>query len=419
MDMNGQELTVYIDGACQRNGKVGSIASYGIYWIHDGTKIKARVGENEKQTNNTGELYAAVEALRYAIAKGFTNIQVKSDSEYLIRGITKDVKYWRENGWKLKSTHALVKNREIWEKLYELNKQISVKWTHVKRDSDEGQRIADELAKEAINVKVYKVTTGEDERPVDDGADGDDDDDRREDAEDDGNATGKDDAGDNHEDTFLFHETFVKHVAENPVVFHETSPKHVNETDFGSCLMCENIGDDKMIACDICHGNVHYVCTLLPGYFLSMILHGCIKYRCYNCSGDNGSFRDKNFIDKVCTENGKMKQELREINGQVSKFKLENDRLVQRMQSVEDSCQRRINEMKTNVEKHENDISVRYKEEIGFLKSKLEEMAEETKKKDKMIKDISKDVKNKESKNKDLTEQCKLKKVKNQQDEKH
>ena len=254
-------ISVYIDGACRRNGKIGARATYGIYVETDGTKLKGMIDRSEKQTNNTGELTAAIEALNYAALKNISEIIIKSDSEYVIRGITKDILFWRENNWKLKSTNAAVKNKELWERLYERSSQMNVKWVHVRRDTEEGQIIADKLAKEAYEQASVETTENNTEsqsrgQHITQGEVEPEDREQAVSLNPDGinrpkkQTGGKIRYGDANED-FDEDETFVKYI--------------INQNQ---CIMCENGCNDFMVQCQICYGRVHYTCSLLPVYFL-------------------------------------------------------------------------------------------------------------------------------------------------------
>ncbi|VDI04165.1 Hypothetical predicted protein [Mytilus galloprovincialis] len=148
-------MEVYIDGACKNNGKPLAKASYGIFWEPNNIKnINGPVPESYKQTNNTGELYAAVKCLQQIHENQLSNIIIKTDSEYLVRGITNDIVYWKSNNWKLKSSGNDVKNKELWSEIDHLLSNIKVTWAHVARDSEIGQIEADKLAKLALNIKT-------------------------------------------------------------------------------------------------------------------------------------------------------------------------------------------------------------------------------------------------------------------------
>lgn len=148
-------MEVYIDGACKNNGKTTAKASYGVFWEQNSSRnINGLVPVSYKQTNNTGELLAAAKCLQQVHENNITDITIKSDSEYLIRGITHDIIHWKNNSWKLKSSGNDVKNKQIWSEIDNLSTGINISWVHTPRDSEPGQIEADKLAKCALNIKT-------------------------------------------------------------------------------------------------------------------------------------------------------------------------------------------------------------------------------------------------------------------------
>lgn len=152
--------TVFIDGACKNNGKPCARASYGIFWGDNDSRNGANlIPENEKQTNNTSELTAAIKCLEQVKELNIQTIAIKSDSEYLIRGITSDILFWKDNNWTLKSTGNAVKNSHLWKLINDLSTGIDVSWIHVMRDSEYGQKQSDLLAKSVL--KASSTNTNE------------------------------------------------------------------------------------------------------------------------------------------------------------------------------------------------------------------------------------------------------------------
>ena len=41
-----------------------------------------------------------------------------------------------------------------------------------------------------------------------------------------------------------------------------------------SCMMRDDIPNVSTLTCIVCKENVHYVCSLLPGYFVNLIVKG-------------------------------------------------------------------------------------------------------------------------------------------------
>lgn len=100
-------------------------------------------------TNNVMELTAVIEALK--LLKFRCKVSVYSDSAYVINGFNQKWIYgWMKNGWKNASKEP-VKNKELWQELYDLTKKHDVTFIKVKGHSDnEYNNRCDELAREAI-----------------------------------------------------------------------------------------------------------------------------------------------------------------------------------------------------------------------------------------------------------------------------
>jgi len=78
------------------------------------------------------ELTAVIEALRHlAGMSGDTDISVTTDSQYVKQGITKWILTWERNGWRTTAKKP-VKNRDLWEKLNDLNRKIKPQWHWVR-----------------------------------------------------------------------------------------------------------------------------------------------------------------------------------------------------------------------------------------------------------------------------------------------
>ena len=94
------ELFVYTDGSCSHNGQPGAEAGMGVYFgPGDPRNLAKRV--IGKQSNNTGELGAMIEAykiLEKEILAG-KKITIVSDSVYAIRAVTTYGQKCAEKGW--------------------------------------------------------------------------------------------------------------------------------------------------------------------------------------------------------------------------------------------------------------------------------------------------------------------------------
>jgi len=131
--MKENKVTIYTDGAAKGNpGRAG----WGAVFI-TGKKVFELGGGAEHATNNIMELTAVIEALKYCKINISRDISVDifSDSKYVILGITEWIENWMKNNWR-NANKKPVLNRELWEELYELNKELKPKWIYVKGHND-------------------------------------------------------------------------------------------------------------------------------------------------------------------------------------------------------------------------------------------------------------------------------------------
>jgi len=141
-------LKIYCDGACKGNPGIGG---WGAFFIYKGYR-KEIWGYEKYTTNQRMELIAAIQALK--LLKGSCIVQVYSDSQYLVKGMTEWMTGWKNKGWKT-STKSDVANKELWEQLDELNKFHKIDWIKVKGHSDDvNNSKADELANRGIIEQI-------------------------------------------------------------------------------------------------------------------------------------------------------------------------------------------------------------------------------------------------------------------------
>lgn len=132
-------LQIYTDGSCLGNGSnrhnVGAWAFYipSLEISHSDSSVAT--------TNNRMELSAALEALKYAEAKGYVSIEILSDSRYVVHGLNNN----------------LVANKDLWKQVKDLVPSLSVKWTWVAgHGENEGNIHADKLARETALKRKEK-----------------------------------------------------------------------------------------------------------------------------------------------------------------------------------------------------------------------------------------------------------------------
>ena len=111
-----KKIIIYTDGACSGNPGIGG---WGALIFKDGEKKEIYGGE-KSTTNNKMELTAVIKALEM-IGDVSDAIEVWTDSQYVKNGITSWIFSWKKNGWK-NSNKEPVKNKELWQELYDLTK---------------------------------------------------------------------------------------------------------------------------------------------------------------------------------------------------------------------------------------------------------------------------------------------------------
>ncbi|OGJ10051.1 ribonuclease HI [Candidatus Nomurabacteria bacterium RIFOXYB1_FULL_39_16] len=142
--MEKNVIKIYTDGAARGNP---GPAGWGVVVIN-GKEIFEIGGRKDHATNNQMELTAPIEALKYLknnISHG-VNVEIVSDSKYVILGITEWIFNWQKNNWR-NAAKKPVMNRELWEELYELVQELKPSWTYVKGHSgDKYNDRVDEIA---------------------------------------------------------------------------------------------------------------------------------------------------------------------------------------------------------------------------------------------------------------------------------
>ena len=140
-----EDVVIYTDGACSGNPGPGGWGSILMYKDNK----KEISGGKKDTTNNVMELTAVIEALK--LLKFKCKVSVYSDSAYVVNAFNQKWIYgWMKNGWKNASKEP-VKNKELWQELYELTKVHEVNFVKVKGHSDnEYNNRCDEMARNAI-----------------------------------------------------------------------------------------------------------------------------------------------------------------------------------------------------------------------------------------------------------------------------
>ncbi len=140
-----QKVIIYTDGACSGNPGPGGWAAI----LISGDNRKEISGGEKDTTNNIMELTAILEGLK--ALKVECEVEVYSDSAYSVNAFNQGWIYnWIKKGWKT-ADGSEVKNKEIWQEIYDLTKKHKVKFIKVKGHSDnELNNRCDELARGEI-----------------------------------------------------------------------------------------------------------------------------------------------------------------------------------------------------------------------------------------------------------------------------
>jgi ribonuclease HI len=138
-------VEIFTDGACRGNPGPGGWGAL----LRFGSEEKELFGGEAETTNNRMELTAVIMALE--ALKRPCDVQLTSDSTYVLKGIQEWMPNWKKRGWKTSSKKP-VKNVDLWQKLDALIVQHSIDWQWIKGHSGHRENeIADELANRGID----------------------------------------------------------------------------------------------------------------------------------------------------------------------------------------------------------------------------------------------------------------------------
>lgn len=143
---------IYTDGSSKGNPGPGGYAAI----IVDEKNVVEIGGHEPLTTNNRMEMTAAIEALKKT-PEG-TEIEIHTDSEYLMKGATIWIKNWQKNNWRTKDRKDVL-NRDLWEIIFEETEKRNVAWQKVLGHSghvfnERCDEIAQDLA-DGKNVSLY------------------------------------------------------------------------------------------------------------------------------------------------------------------------------------------------------------------------------------------------------------------------
>ena len=139
-------VRIFTDGACSENPGPGGWAAV----FNTASKCSTISGNEKMTTNNRMELKAVIEAFKKVLSKNLSDAEYElySDSAYVVNGFNQKWIYgWMKKNWKNASSEP-VKNKELWQELYNLTKIHEVTFNKVKGHADnELNNRCDELAR--------------------------------------------------------------------------------------------------------------------------------------------------------------------------------------------------------------------------------------------------------------------------------
>ena len=143
-----KKVQLITDGACSGNPGPGGWAAI----LRFGDQKKELFGCERQTTNNRMELTAAIEGLR--ALKEHCAVEVTTDSEYVMKGITSWIHGWKRKGWKTAAGKPVI-NQDLWEALDEQVNRHTTTWTWTKGHADHpDNNRCDDLAVRASREQI-------------------------------------------------------------------------------------------------------------------------------------------------------------------------------------------------------------------------------------------------------------------------
>ena len=141
-----QTYRVFTDGSAIGNPGPGGWGAL----VMNGTRRWEMSGGYSRTTVSEMELVAAIEAL-HSLPLG-ARIDLHSDSQYLIYGMSSFISKWERDGWRnRRGCH--IQHRQLWTELTLLNANREIRWVWLKgHNGHRDQTRADSLAYQAARA---------------------------------------------------------------------------------------------------------------------------------------------------------------------------------------------------------------------------------------------------------------------------
>lgn len=145
-----KKIQAITDGSCLGNPGRGGWACI----LRFGKHKKEMYGSDPDTTNNRMELMAAIRAL--AALKEPCEVEMVTDSQYVMNGVKSWMAGWKRNGWKTSSKKPVL-NQDLWMELDEQVARHKLTWTWTKGHADHADNNrCDELAREAAASQSFQ-----------------------------------------------------------------------------------------------------------------------------------------------------------------------------------------------------------------------------------------------------------------------
>ncbi len=166
-------ITIFTDGSSRGNPGPGGwgalvITNYERQITNEDTRTTKVIelgGRDDHTTNNRMELTAAIESLRMVHSRKLLgDIELHTDSAYVLNGITKWVYGWEKNNWLTKEGEPVL-NQDLWSALIEIARQLKLTqdiiWRKVEGHAGiRGNERVDEIATEFADKKLVLLFSG-------------------------------------------------------------------------------------------------------------------------------------------------------------------------------------------------------------------------------------------------------------------
>jgi ribonuclease HI/endonuclease/exonuclease/phosphatase family metal-dependent hydrolase len=151
-NVNEEHCMIYTDGSCLNNGQVDARCGAGVWYGEEDERNRAIRVPGRVQSNQVGELAAAVVALQDTPTH--VPITIVTDSEYVLKGFTQNLKKWEDAGY------TGIENQEWFQAgaylLRRRSAQTAFRW--IKGHSgDAGNEGADKLARQGADKDEVDV----------------------------------------------------------------------------------------------------------------------------------------------------------------------------------------------------------------------------------------------------------------------